>query len=284
MVPEGSTFEPTDEQEPVPERRFVKEDWPSPRRRAEREYDSSDRGTLPGWETTRAGLGLISIALNIILYTLLGYLALTLVSVVLALAGAGMGAGMGLVIGHCVVLVAGVLFLVAGILYFIGQCMCCAVPAESGGKGLAITSLLCLILLLAGVGIGVAYLVLSLRRDEIPSNSLVNGATLGLGLLGLVGHGSFVLFLRAVANFFGNSRLAAYALAYLCCYVVLTLAHWAGSFLLQAMPRLQQQQFAGALSILVLLAFVILAVVLLAVFLWLVVAVRKTIGREYRGR
>lgn len=116
------------------------------------------------------------------------------------------------------------LFALSLLVSCLGQFLCCAAPEESGGRGHAIRSVGFLISLTAVIG---ALLVLSRTQwaERILFHVRPHDLDVLLFLAGalilawyVAGHISFVLFLRALAGYFRNSRLADRALNYLVAY------------------------------------------------------------------
>src|SRR5262249_7604434 len=113
-------------------------------------------------------------------------------------------------LGHAVVVIGGLFILV-------GQFMSCAVPRESGARGLASSSLVCQIASLMGVGLLAVV-------QEVPAASAV--VLVLTALAALAAHVLYTLFLRQVATYGRDDSAARAALIYLvgslilCCAVV----------------------------------------------------------------
>jgi hypothetical protein len=138
-------------------------------------------------------------------------------------------AGSLVIAGSCVAIL---VFLTGGILGFVGVCMCCTVPSESGTKGLVVGALVCLIVafvlgLFAGAVEATAQQNVRQQGGRgfggVPrgpvnvrqQNPVATGIQLVGNLVGLAGQVLFILFLRGVAQFFRNDRLAQSAARYL---------------------------------------------------------------------
>ena len=200
------------------------------RRRApaglEREYEPRPRyrdeegpalQLAPGWNSVRNGLLLVRVSTIIMIFvTLAVILLVALASGVVPFLERGRG---GQMILGALLIVAVLVALAAAILIMVGQCMCCAAP-ESGPKGLAIGSVVCLVLtLLLGAGVVLATIVQE-RRDPFDMRRTHLGPLIaGLNILGMgvgtVGHVLFAFFLKGIANYFDNRKLSKSAGVYL---------------------------------------------------------------------
>jgi hypothetical protein len=179
----------------------------------------------------------------------------------------------------------GLVLLLTLLIYFIGQCMCCAVPAESQARSFAVGSLISTVLVgLTYAGL-IAWLVAVSGQafGGRPAAFLPFGQGMGLGLLlmlllilglVLVAHILFITFLKTVARFLGNDSLARSANAYLILYVVLVawqvLANVIQVVVVGMKPRAPEPSFvmAGIACITLVLA--------LAVFIWYLVLLSRT--------
>jgi hypothetical protein len=153
----------------------------------------------PGWATTRMGISLYRVGVIVI------FIAIIPAGLITAIRGNPGGRGdpatttmMGVV---------GLAFLGGGIVAFVGQCMCCAVPRESGAKGLVIGSLLleiALMVLVCAVGLAAASQASGRGRapPEFADAAAVVQLVLTIGLVAAIV--LFVLFLRNTARCLRN--------------------------------------------------------------------------------
>jgi hypothetical protein len=181
-----------------------------------------------GWNLVRIGLAMMYWSLVALLLAGVAYFFLALL-ILGTLGGRGMGPGAA-VLGIVVIATLGVIF-VAFIVMAVGQCMCCTAPPESGAKGLAVGSAICLFLSVAGgVGLFCLWLGLASRVMDMGPGAigmgmdqwtvLVLAAVVFMAGVIFVGHVLFVLFLRAIGRYFQHWYLAQGAGAYLTAYCV----------------------------------------------------------------
>jgi hypothetical protein len=136
----------------------------------------------PGLERTATGLGLVYYGILIML------LMIVVGIIAMVLTGDARQA-------LFPVLLIGVGAIVGGLLMFIGQVLCLAVPAESGGRGLII---------------GTVILQALNFVTSVTMNLVGNGTKSG-NLFGLIGAVLFILFLRKVSQYIGRRDLATRA-------------------------------------------------------------------------
>ena len=201
----------------------VKEGRPLPRppRRSEPEDEAVFYGA-PGWNTVRTGLGLIFWGLISLLLTLLpGIVAVALIVMRPFLHP-------GTLWTPTVLTVVGTL-LIEVLVILAGHCMCSAAPRESQLKGLALGAAgLTVLLFLATVFL---MFVLETRnaafveepdfagRAEMKLPALL--LMLACGIMGVLSHALFVLFIRGVARSFHNETLAEGANSYLVSFLII---------------------------------------------------------------
>ncbi len=162
--------------------------------------------SAPGWSTVRTALAMMfwsSIAIivlgGIVLFVRGARVALLVQAVraqEMPLGGAGSEAAL-------LPLVGGVI--VAVVVCFVGYCMCCAVPAESQARRCIVGSILCWgVAILLAVGLAVFHMEAGAVMFLV-----------AMVLVALAGHILFIVFLKIVAGFFGNQRLARTMTGYL---------------------------------------------------------------------
>lgn len=135
------------------------------------------------------------------------------------------------------------------IIWFIGMCMCCTVPAESGAKGKAITTIVLFALtVVGGIIAAVAVSVVMVGQMQkmggppppgqmpFPVPGLI-GIAVGAGLLAAVMTIMWLLFHKAIANYFANERLSRHCVWFIMFYLVSTLISWLLNFLANPMFR-----------------------------------------------
>lgn len=199
----------------------------------EENYRLADRAVAPGWGVVRIGLGMmfwsiIAIAIGFVVF----------VGISAATAGMGGLQGGGDIRGRemeglAMVMVAGGCgILIAFLICFVGQCMCCAAPAESRARGLAISSIICTVLAILvyfGVILWVLAAVGAAARGGMMGGFPNFPVLFERGLLFFVvliialivsAHILFILYLRTVALYFGNDSLARGAMSLLVLYLV----------------------------------------------------------------
>jgi hypothetical protein len=252
------------------------------------DYGRLTEESAPAWGTTRTALTLIKSGMLVVFFALLG------VFVVAMCMGAmfrGMGRpGRG---EEGVVLLAGGLWLattaalvVGGLLWFIGTCMCCSVPTESGAKGLAIGSMLCLILYVLLILFAV-FMLLALGFNRGPGFGggpepgavvLFMGLWIVAILLGITSHILFVLFLRSVARFFGNESVAGSCIGYLVLSLVWLFGLVGFVFFMGFFASMQagQGMVQRRLDIVMVGGLVVFIVMWLVAFFWLLNLVGQT--------
>jgi hypothetical protein len=279
---------------PAPRRRYEEAPEPRgrPRPRGDQPYDEPyepeerrGRELSPGWGTARAGLTVINTGLTIFLVAFLAFLGTAVLSLLMARGGGGMGGRNPMeAIGPAVTIVLGLSEIALVILWFVGVGMSCATPGESGGKGLAVGSLICsvLTLLLGLVALLFIIVLASGPHGGGPDRNILPLVMAGFAsLIGLVAFILFLFYLRSVASFFGNNGLAANIVT----FFIVTLLFLVGMIGVSVLAGLREvdQLFAGRVGAAgaVLMPIVILAVyvLLLGWFIYLVSATRTTIPR-----
>jgi hypothetical protein len=189
-----------------PDREGERYDEPRPRYQGEA---GTAAPLAPGWIIVRNGLLLIRISTIIMIFVTLGMILFTALAFgIVPLLERNRQAEMFLGI---LAIMAGLVFLGGAIMALVGQCMCCAVP-DSGPKGLAIGSVICLVLtLLLGAG---AVLLVVVQDQQRPFGRPTNLGPVIAALyllavaLGIVSHALFGFFLKGIANFFENHPLS----------------------------------------------------------------------------
>jgi hypothetical protein len=263
------------------------------RDREDRDYRDRrvDRLQSPGWGSVRGGLRLLSTAFTILLVILVLILGLQLVALAMPpqarAPGAAPGAGaepFAVAVG-CVTILGAITFL---ILLIVGLALCCSAPGESGTKGFAVGSMLCLVgaILLIVIGIVALFAIAGgidprdqLMLRHLMERAIVAVALIGLAaLVGLVGYILLVLFLRSVAVYFHNESLASNALIYLIVYLLYTAGSIAMAFFLPTLLFAggQPGQVAGGMRAISLIQEVI-SMGLMGWFIYLLSATRSTI-------
>jgi hypothetical protein len=164
------------------------------------------------WTVVRVGLAMIYYGLLVTVISLLGFV---LVQILLSGTGSDLGvAEKVFLVGLAVVVWVGLSG--GGLAVIIGQVLCCLAPRGSGVKALALLSTACLLLSLGGVG---SFMAATSTSTAAPPPSLVMLFWVGVGA-GLLGHIIFLLFLRAVGNFFRDKDLTSATLFYVFSLVV----------------------------------------------------------------
>ena len=153
-----------------------------------------------GWKIVRNGLGFVYLGTIIAIVTAIGVGG--------GAAALRMPGGISGSAGTIILAVFGVCALAGGILAFVGQCMCCAAPQESRARKLAIGAVVCVI---ASITIG--YLTIFV----LPVAGLLIAVIVRFigHLVSLCSSVLFVYFLRRVAVFFDDDRLAQSVIGFL---------------------------------------------------------------------
>jgi hypothetical protein len=254
-------------------------------RRPRREYDEPGPQAAPGWLAVRNGLLVVRIGAIIAIFAALGLLLTVALAsgLIPALEGNRRNAQM---ILEMLLILLGLVALAAAILTLVGQSMCCAAP-ESGPKGLAIGSVVCLILtLILTAGNIVASIVQEQQRHPFAPRPNLGPLIAALSILstiiGTVGHVLFGFFLKGIAGFFQNDRLSKSVAIYLilfgvfvaCCLVVLAML-----ILVSATTHPRDVETARILFLILGVGLLIFALVLVLWFLDLLGRARSTISR-----
>lgn len=243
-----------------------------------------------GWSTIASGLALMRTAMIIYIVVTL-VMALFLILTLAARNDFARNRQAEMLIG-IFALVGGLTNLVAIILFIVGQCMCCAAPPESGSKGQAVGSVICLFI---GIGLGLMGLMFLILAAERVGRQRGEGiAVLGVGLwllttaLFVTSHILLVLFLRNLGRYFRNQQLASSAGTYLIMTGIFVGFLVLGLFLsviLRAAGRPPDQAALGALLVILTVGLAVYALVLFLYFLGMLASARRTIARatEERG-
>jgi hypothetical protein len=208
-----------------------------PRYRSDDDYDVPVRDDRARWNATLTGLALIFwVAL---IMTILGEanlaIALALGSDQPAFGGGNLGGNPGNAGATALTFARsglGCVMIILFIIGFVGLCMCCTVPSESGAKGRAITTLLLIILGVVALIVFFIALFIAVFRQaaqlggppppgQLPfsiTGLLAMGIVAALGLLLIVT--MWLMFHKAIANHFGNAGLGRSTVWFLVCYVV----------------------------------------------------------------
>lgn len=272
-----------------PERRREDEYDEYPRRRdLDREEDYGlGRGEPPaGWTTVRTGLGMMFWSLIAIIIE-----AVLLVIVMVAVIGIAFGPrapgqfrrgdeGMAVlaIVGVCSIVI-------TALIYFIGQCLCCAAPSHSGARGYALGSVICevlivllyllLVIVLAGAAAGGNPNPFMPGRIEGPM------AAFTLLIIGLLYTAAilFTIFIKSVARYFGDEGLARGTNGFLVMVIVLGVLHGITGVLQFTMMAGPQFGGPGQNMAPIFIVFgCILGILFLAAFVWGLVLLAQTRG------
>jgi hypothetical protein len=249
----------------------------------------------PGWWTTRSGLRVLAAGVTILLISLVLLLLFAIVIPLLFPPPGGGNFGQGGLIGDLgkfVVVLFVLAVIVTLILWIVGLSMCCAVPGEAGGKGLAIGSLICSVF--GTVLLSAAFFAMvTLGVDPFAVPGLQERAA-GVGMLVLASEVVavaasvlFILFLRSVAVSFRNEYLAANILVFLIVFGIYVVGSVAGFFVLRRGfplgPGGNLGQWVTIVRIIV-ITMVVVFLLLLAWFIHLLSATGRTIPKHGGGR
>lgn len=255
-------------------------------------YDRQSRGLAhlaPGWATVCSGMSLMRTGMIIMIIV-------SLVSVlffVLAIASRNglMRNRQAEFLVAIFAFVGALTGLVANILFTVGQCMCCAAPPESGAKGQAVGSVICLFV---GIGLGLIGLVFMIvGADRVGRGPGGGPIVMGIGLwlltsvLFIVSHVLLVIFIRNVGRYFRNQQLASGTGTYLIMtgvFVGFFLLAMFLSVIMNTAGRQPDQAALGALLAILAVGLVIFALVLFLYFLDLLARTRATITRATEDR
>jgi hypothetical protein len=235
----------------------------------------------PGWIIVRNGLLLVRISTIIMLFVALGMVLFTALALgIVPMLERNRQAEMFLGI---LSIMSGLVFLGGAIMALVGQCMCCAVP-DSGPKGLAISSVICLVLsLLLGAGAALLIVVQDQQRPFGRPTNLgpVIAALYFLAMaLGVVSHALFGFFLKGVANFFEKQGLSKSVGVYLILF-----AAFVASFLMALMLVIlieasrHDRDTTRAVTVVLGVVLLIFAIVLVLWFLDVLGRVRSSITK-----
>jgi len=167
------------------------------------------------WMLVRVGLSLLLWGLVVVMIAGLGLVA--------GQAVLGPGGGVGPIVPLLALGLFGAV-LVAGLMTFAGFCLCCAIPAESGGRRWATGTVVALVVSLVLFLVQVVLLAGALTQDGQPPWLPAGAAGQGHPLILLLGTARlagmflcslcFFATLRAAAVYWGNSRLGEELIAY----------------------------------------------------------------------
>jgi predicted Zn finger-like uncharacterized protein len=217
-----TTFAPLDD---PPQRPPALASLPHFDQRDEFDISSVRADVAARWKTTVVGLGMMFWATIAIVGTMLPLIVTAAIAGNLEKRGQPPGpeqAAVGVIaLGLVCVL------LLLAVLYYIGMCLCCGAPAESGAKGRAITAVV-----LSGIFVVVIFFVIvfvilnAIGARQQGREPITPGMAV---VIGLIFTGFLVaifiyrmLFHRAVALHFGNRPLGRAALFYLFTYLAVT--------------------------------------------------------------
>ena len=260
-------------------------------------WSEDDRERMPyrapaaGWTTVRIGLGLMfwgTIAF-VILYVLL----IALMILMLGVAFGGMGGGGGGfqrgprsmdAFGVVALMFGGGLFL-ASLVVFIGKCMCCTVPTESGTRGLIVWSTVCTVLWVVLTILMIFFLFVLTRggfgggpfgpRFGGPPDMseiflpLLFGVT--ILIIWVANHVLFIQFLKGTARYFRNESAAQSTTGYLTLFFVSMVLYVVFNFA-QFLVRDQQVMMMVGCFALVILGLGI------ACLVWYLILIARTRG------
>jgi hypothetical protein len=211
----------------------------------------------PGWRTVRKGLRTIYVSIGVI------FIAAIALGVLSGVAGASMGGGAGPGAASSalvLVLIPALVILGAAIAVIVGQFMCCAVPAETGAKNFALIAAVCIII----------NIVCSMASAVVPPAQALGS------IASLTGNVLFILFIRKVALYLGNTDLASSAMKFLIFLAVIVAAVVA---LVVMAIAAQEKALFGLMGLL----FVVAAIVALVWYLRLLAKTVETIDGGGRG-
>lgn len=238
------------------------------------------------WNLTRIGLGLMYWGIVGVFLAILGWIALVLAFFILA-------AGRRDIFGFnrmpesqfldlAMFLILGAI--VAGfVIVLIGQGLCCTAPPQSGARGQAIGSLICLLLCIAVAAVTMCTLLGLMRegfafgpallRNESAGRMLFLLSGLLAAVLYITSHVLFVLFLRAVGRHFRNDLLVFNTGSYLTMYFIFLGINLVANCAQAAVRDPNIGMIFGCLGLMVF----ILGVVVLVWYLRLLAAAKDTI-------
>ncbi|GEM_PF-3665996 len=262
---------------------------------AEDDYDVRSRHATTRWNATLTGLALIF--WNWLLICILGgiFLVLSMFMVGDAQAMAvrpGAPPPPQMVMFGFISIGLVCLLVILLIISFVGMCMCCTVPAESGAKGRAITSvilvgvtvLLVIILLVASVFQGIQMVQQGGGPPPPGQMPFAPATMIVITIIGVVDIVALVtvwmLFHKAIAGYFANKALALSSVAFIIGFLI----YEAGSMLLNLLvnPALQggnvfQMRLDSPGMVVAAIWGVFWLIGLSVLFLWIVRETRRTI-------
>ncbi len=232
------------------------------------------------WSATLAGLALVFWGTAI----LVGVMALLQVVVLaIGLAGGaalgGPGGNPGALAGLGVGMMAlGCSVIILGILIYVGLCMCCTVPAETGAKGRVVTVVILIpVTFVTALVFGVVVALQAARRGPAPGVMPFSGpAMLVLQVAAGLAHALIVsillMFHKAIADYFQNNKLSKMCVW----YTILYLAFLFINVVLQIIVLQTNPMAAASMEPLGVAAQVYGMIWLLAMSIWYLFIIRET--------
>lgn len=256
----------------------------------------------PGWKRIPAALNFINVGSGVLLVTLLFFLVLAAVAGVNGLKPRTPGGPLQVSLGthhgstislEVVLVILGGALLLGGFFLVVGTLICCRVPRESQGRGLAVLAALCLF---SGLGIQLAAGVLNVGlaaewpqvlelREQYPEPV---AAVASFGLLGGLAFFAveaifFLLFLRNVGLFFSDKRVPRSVLRYFTFTILAPLVPLVciGLAYLLTLPGarksgMDHHELTAAINVCLALVPIALFAYIVALGIWYIVLVRAT--------
>lgn len=208
-------------------------DYDEGRRRGDYGRDD-DRDYDIGWQrsgTLAGGWNVVRIALTLMFWSTIAVIAIAVLMVLFMLLmaaaeGGRMGRGPRMDALGPILVLFGLGALVCYLVIFVGLCMCIAAPPESRARGLAVSSVVCIVAAILAYFLGIFLLFFMARGGgrfggpdfaEIVLPIVVIVAAAGTAIAGQVLH---VLYLKAVARYFRNESVAQSTTGLLTLYFV----------------------------------------------------------------
>jgi hypothetical protein len=175
---------------------------------------------------------------------------------------------------------------VLAIVMFVGMCMCCTVPSESGAKGRAITAVVLVgVAVLLGVIGGIALFAQALSQAKRgmapPPGQLPFSPTAFIVLMGVSGLSTllimtmWMMFHKAIADYFRNARLSKHAVGFTLAFFVYTAVSHALQIFVN--PMLQGGNVFAPPNVPLMIASQVFGMVsLVGLTVWFLVIVRET--------